>query len=656
MSQDAIDRITAEMEENGLILYQGQIRMKSDVAALQAAAEATGSASYAGGPSMASSAVASEVGTALRIGSGVTPPSSSHTQDGSSSFAPTPARHYSSATGGLYGDAAPPSSFPVMTKLAGPSATQFMDWKNKAETYFQSNGLTEIVTMDPARSLQMALDIDANTRSPHAVRAIWVRMHSRAFGTLRQAVEAVVGTHFFDEIKREHNLNALKAEYSNAPIHSTDWIPYLKFGNASYLWSLLQKKYQQFDAFELARLAGDYLSLSYSMGQNPVDFRRKFDDSVREMELAGLPISDKLHVAIWYRALPKELTALKQTFNGNPNLTHENIYNALLSYHQANKSQGEKKEAPRSGDEKALKFGDNPINQSNPDKQGNGKRTHGRPRHIPKNMQQDRSQAFCSFCDRKGHEQRECYSYAREQTRIAGLMRGGSSSQQGNGGGNHEFSCPFFETGMLPALDAANPPTQEEVLLAADGTHCSVPPAIFIFDSGSTTHVTGHRSLLSNIKQVPEVEMTTAVRGQRSIVRERGSVRLSQKWTLHDVAYVPHASANLLSEGRLCDAGFTISKTKDVIRVFTPDGKLAMRGIRVNRLWVLTTEDAAPIAQRPINTLRATRNEKEKEKSSRPSNLPPAATGNGGVSRATRATVATAATAPKASGRGASQL
>ena len=36
--------------------------------------------------------------------------------------------------------------------------------------------------------------------------------------------------------------------------------------------------------------------------------------------------------------------------------------------------------------------------------------------------------------------------------------------------------------------------------------------------------------------------MSTALSGHRSIINKRGTVRLNDKWTLRDVAYVPQAS------------------------------------------------------------------------------------------------------------------
>ena len=82
----------------------------------------------------------------------------------------------------------------------------------------------------------------------------------------------------------------------------------------------------------------------------------------------------------------------------------------------------------------------------------------------------------------------------------------------------------------------------------------------FILDSGATSHVAISRRMFSEIKSVPESLMSTAIKGNSCAIRERGTVYLNDKWKLTDVAYVKNGAANLISEGRIVDAGFGILK------------------------------------------------------------------------------------------------
>src|SRR5690348_5933689 len=125
---------------------------------------------------------------------------------------------------------------------------------------------------------------------------------------------------------------------------------------------------------------------------------------------------------------------------------------------------------------------------------------------------------------------------------------------------------------------------------------------VFLFDSGATSHLTGTKGLLTEIKKVPEVSVSTAIQGARAVVRERGKVVLNDRYVLADVAYMSNASTNLISEGRLCDAGYSIFKNKDYLLVRNDKHVTIMRGTRVNRLWVFYTGDKGP-ETKPINTI-----------------------------------------------------
>src|ERR1700722_2947706 len=77
----------------------------------------------------------------------------------------THSRIIGNISGGLFGDTSIPSTLPTMPKLLGPTAAQYSDWKLKALGYFQTNGLAEVVTTTPEKSLGLAIKIDGGYRS-----------------------------------------------------------------------------------------------------------------------------------------------------------------------------------------------------------------------------------------------------------------------------------------------------------------------------------------------------------------------------------------------------------------------------------------------------------------------------------------------------------
>ena len=110
------------------------------------------------------------------------------------------------------------------------------------------------------------------------------------------------------------------------------------------------------------------------------------------------------------------------------------------------------------------------------------------------------------------------------------------------------------------------------------------------------------KRIVEDLNDAPAMTMGTAINGQRSIITKRGKVRLNEKWTLRDVAFVPNASISLISEGRLADAGYTIIKNKDFVIVRNSQDKVVLRGPRVNRLWLYTVDGKTP-DKKPTNTI-----------------------------------------------------
>lgn len=197
----------------------------------------------------------------------------------------------------------------------------------------------------------------------------------------------------------------------------------------------------------------------------------------------------------------------------------------------------------------------------------------------------------CIHCGLTNHPPKRCYKNNNKKKQ---------KQQKTDEDDNAEFSAPFFDTDILEELESlsSNPP--EEMIL--ESREIKSPQLHFIFDSAATSHVTNNESVLTNLVSVPETTMSTALKGVTTTIRKRGTIKLNDKWKLKDVAFIAKASSNLLSEGRLCDAGFGITKTKDYVFVRSPAGKVVLKGRRWNRLWIYSVGDKSEY-KKPINTL-----------------------------------------------------
>jgi hypothetical protein len=532
---------------------------------------------------------------------------------------PTPAYRAAPISGGLYGDAGVPTSLPPMPKLAGSTVAQYTDWKNKALCYFQTNGLNEVATMKPVDSLQLAIDLDGGCRSELQIRALWLRLHTKAAGVIKQATESVLGTSLFDSIESRYDSSYLTDAYTQ-PMRM--WISRFTFGNAYHLWTSIQSKLEKYTPHDLSRLVDRYMSLRYSPRSDPNQFRKEFEDSVRELKLAGLELPEKLHMSVWFRALPPEYEALRQGLGARPDITWIDIYNAIVNQYSANSRKPAKpnQEADHAAfiNEAAAKQGGKPKRAKEQDKPsmnaGDGKKK-------------------CSYCQRKGHTVNECLQLKRAQARISTAVAGNQNQCS-----EDEHTAPFIEDDVIKAL--SNSAKTEYVNVANESA--TDEPIHFIFDSGATTHLTHVRRVVDALQDSPEMIMSSAIKGRRTIINKRGKVRLNDKWTLRDVVYVPSASTNLISEGRLVDAGYAIHKTKQFILVRDSDGKVVLRGVRFNRLWILTVNGKTP-SVRPLNTLVPTKppaepnSEPEEKKEDQPGTRRPIPKRNSRASAASNA-------------------
>lgn len=452
-----------------------------------------------------------------------------------------------------------------MPKLNASSPAEFSVWKNQAKAYFQANALTFFVLLDPVTSLQRAFNNDYGNRPAETVRSIWHSTQGRIFGILRSAVEGKLGTAFFDKLEVEGGY----LDLSNYEIRSTNWVKHFKWGNANYLWKELERQYMTFHPHDLVVMIQKYNNIKYKVGEDPVVFKNKFDAMVREMEVAGLVVPNVLHMATWYQAIPEQFSSLKQSLNAYPHLTHDKIYAALLR--QVQSERGTKPFKPQS-EQAAAAIESNNSSKSRGNGKGKARTRGGKSNNGSSNFSSRPSKYHCDYCNKDGHDADHCNALRDAKKYVAediGKMK------------LREHSACFIEEGENEFVLL----TVDEVCNAAVD-HEADKPVYFLFDSGSTSHVVNDNKLLYDSYIVPETNISTAIRGKNATITKRGRVLLNDRWELSNVAYVHNASTNLISEGRLADAGYTILKTKDFIKIIDRNQKAVLVGVRVNRLWV----------------------------------------------------------------------
>ncbi|WVZ58417.1 hypothetical protein U9M48_008693 [Paspalum notatum var. saurae] len=81
---------------------------------------------------------------------------------------------------------------------------------------------------------------------------------------------------------------------------------------------------------------------------------------------------------------------------------------------------------------------------------------------------------------------------------------------------------------------------------------------VWIMDSGCSRHMTGHRKWFSSLNPVSTKEYTTFGDNGQGKVMGVGSVLLSAKLSLREVAFVRNLGFNLVSVSQLLDEGFEV--------------------------------------------------------------------------------------------------
>ena len=94
---------------------------------------------------------------------------------------------------------------------------------------------------------------------------------------------------------------------------------------------------------------------------------------------------------------------------------------------------------------------------------------------------------------------------------------------------------------------------------------------IWIPDSGCSTHMTGNRKLLSNIRPIKRTKITYG-NNQVLYSHECGVVNIGIH--LKNVLYVPRMNVNLLSLRQLCDQGYSVSFTSENSGIFRDQTKV----------------------------------------------------------------------------------
>ncbi|MCW3101349.1 MAG: uncharacterized protein JWL77_6967, partial [Chthonomonadaceae bacterium] len=519
------------------------------------------------------------------------PSSAINSTDSSKPSDPNQSSFYTPTQGlnGLYGNTSMPTTLPATHKLTGTDPAAFADWKSKFKAYCLMQGLSEVVFKPADEAFKLAKLMNHSNKDENLLMALFKSLHSKAFGAIMSSVDSVTGSAFFNEIEAEQE----------AASDSNEFINY----NANYLWVKLCSQYEKKTLHTAVSVWKQLLSLTYKDGENPIIFKKKFDTLILQLNqiddviLKGQKISEGFKAVIWLNSLPPVLDSTTQSLLIKPKVSHEEIYNALVVRFESNGNSNPKSSKSKlSSPETATANAAITHEKKDRDPRDQKKRNPSRSGKPPRNK--DRTPgARCNYCLLNNHTEAQCFVKKRDEA------KGKDTSEE-------HSSCFYEEHNSDTEIEREQFPNhveieqeylQDEIANATISSDLFVGnPNQFLLDSASTRHITPHKKLLENIHSIPGVRLTSALKSSSALIDKAGTIRLNPNYRLNEVAYVPGAGPNLISEAKIADAGYQILKNKICARILDSKGKVILTFPRANKLWMYTTQPTKPpVGEKP---------------------------------------------------------
>ncbi|HVW99514.1 MAG TPA: hypothetical protein VHA52_03605 [Candidatus Babeliaceae bacterium] len=501
------------------------------------------------------------------------------------------AHRVSSVKFNLYGN--PDSILPKMPTLVGTDAVQFSDWMNKALSYFEQHSLMDLVTQPTENSFKNMIRHSIGVYPKNIAIGNWRLIQGKVIGAIKSAVTPALGLDIFASITREQE-KCGKVDEIDFSDSNFEWIKMFKVGNANYVWETLKQKQLNYTAGDHTLLCRKITNLKFDSKTDPVSYRRKFLTDLNELRNAGTEFTDRFLMSVWLDAIPDNMGAMRQGLAArlNNETTWENIYSALK--------------------EEYTRVHGNKIKPQESKEQTNFASESWKKKHKNKAVNLQLKNIECFKCGKKGHKANKCRS----------KRTGKPKDQQGTETSDTEDEPKLIMkrkevTCYLGQQEILDEIFESEISMAAREENEDNDSYLFLLDSGATSHVATSRKMFTSLVSVPEIQMTTALKGINTVIRERGTVPLSDSWKLIDVAFIKNGSANLISEGKIVDAGFRITKDSEAAYVIDPsDKKVILKFKRVNKLWIYTTGGDNLAYKKPSKTIVSRRRENNSSSSS----------------------------------------
>jgi len=332
-------------------------------------------------------------------------------------------------------------------------------------------------------------------------------------------------------------------------------------------WKILETVYENKTTFEKQDLLAKLHSFRFKNNGTIADDFSELQTIISRLRLLGHQVDDDTQISIIMRALPKEFDHLLMSFKMLPPATR------TLAHLTGNVlSVAREMQNKLSTDETA--FISQKFNKNKTNKRYGASSSLNRANNSPRQDQRNnsaRKEGTCNFCKKPGHWKDECWKNPLNKNRkpqynkqpIRPIYR-----QMENGRNNEPLS-----------------------LMALEEIH----PNKWIFDSGSSMHMTSNREWLDNIVELENPINIKIGDGSHLLALAKGKV-VTNIGIMDPVYYVPKLAANLFSASSVMKKGFEVVMREDKVELFKGN-KLVATGTKEKSIFLMDIQvKSIPVA------------------------------------------------------------
>ena len=448
-------------------------------------------------------------------------------------------------------------------KLKGNSSLDYEEWKKLFMHWGTSKGVWRFINSNSSKSYADACDYLSNYKLNSAqIRGLYSSLHERLWGCICVSIFDALGSTIPDAISYEQQQQELYYSFN------TGNVVFLEF-NCNYLWVKIKDTFEKKAGSATIQCFEELINLRLEEKENPLQFRQRFDsiihrwNNIENDEIKpGQKISEGAKFALLTRSLPKRYDTVVQavlTTQTTPAVDH--IFTALQRQYEntfVNRQRIGGKDTALNSTES---MGNNNNNNVNNKQNHHNKKTHfrGKDKYNKGNKFYNSNSNGHQNKQDKGdkHISNESISFGLINVTTNDIIAIDQHDRQ-HGLTITDQSQPSYFSSPSSFVHISPPvstPSSTDTTLVSQESRSGY----FIFDSGSTRHITFDKNILVNLKEVEPFYMWDA-HGHKSTIKYMGSLPLNDTICIHNVCYAPNMSYNLLSLSSLLDNGSFVDK------------------------------------------------------------------------------------------------